>query len=115
MIGMDVIRLLVNSCNNVTFPYFYILIFTAESYNSVGSLLWRKILCFSHDVHVTLSRNCKYVSFNLDVPCLNVILTNFMQNITVCLVYYREAWGFANHPKESICITYTLIDKCKNC
>ena len=54
---------------------------------SVWSLLWRKNismhnLVLSHDMHVTLSRNCKYISINPNVPCLNVILTNSMKNIT---------------------------------
>ena len=41
--------------------------------------------CSSHDIHVTLSRTCKYMSFNLHVSCLNVILTNSMQNFNFCL------------------------------
>ena len=40
--------------------------------------------CFSHDIHAMLSINCKYISFNPNVPCLNVILTNYMQNFTFC-------------------------------
>ena len=67
--------------------------------------------CFSHDMHATLSRNCKYISFNPSVPCLNVILTNSMQNIKLynfLFIYFRPiaTLGFANYRKESICYTY---------
>ena len=50
--------------------------------------------CFSHDIHATLSVHCKYISFNPNVPCLNVVLTNSMQNFTSvkmhCRVYSHE-------------------------
>ena len=39
---------------------------------------------FFHDIHATLSVNCKYISFNPNIPCFNVKLTNSMQNFTFC-------------------------------
>ena len=77
------------SCNNVALPYFTFGYLPGEGYNSVGSLLWRKnilmhYLVFPHDIHAMLSINCKYISLNPNVPCLNVILTNSMQNFTFC-------------------------------
>ena len=77
------------SCNNVALPYFTFGYLPGEGYKSVGSLVWRKndfdaLPCFSHDIHAMLSMNCKCISFNPNVPCLNVILTNSMQNFTFC-------------------------------
>ena len=57
------------------------LIFHSDIYR--GGLQFRKIStmalkyfdalpCFPHDMHDTLSRNCKYISFNPNVFCLNV-------------------------------------------
>ena len=37
-----------------------------------------------HDMHCTLSGNCKYISFNPYVHFLNVTLTNSMHNTTLC-------------------------------
>ena len=46
---------------------------------------------FSHNMHSTLFRNCKYILFNPNVPCLDVILTNSMQSIT-CNLYLQQFW-----------------------
>ena len=50
--------------------------------STVAQKYFDALPCFSHDIHATLSINCKYISFNPNVPCLNVILTNSMQNFT---------------------------------
>ena len=94
------------SCNNVALPYLTFGYLSVEGYNSVGFLLWRKNILMHYLVFPMISINCKYISFNPNVPCLNVILTNSLQNFTFCHVYYREIWGSANHPNESICKTH---------
>ena len=48
--------------------------------STVAEKYFDALPCFSHDMHATLSRNCIYI--NPNVPCLNVIWTNSMQNIT---------------------------------
>ena len=72
--------------------------------------------CFSHDIHATLSRNCKYILFNPNVSCLIIKLTNFMHFLLKCTVMFTIARrGSANYPKEKVFVKYTtLIDKCKN-
>ena len=65
-------------------PLFYILIFTGEGYSTVAQKYLDAIPCFSHDIQATLSIKCKYISFYPNVPCLNAILTNSMQFITIC-------------------------------
>ena len=50
--------------------------------STVAQKYFDALPCFPHDMQAMLSRNCKYISFNPNVPCLNVILTNSMQNIT---------------------------------
>ena len=83
----------------------------------MGQKYFDALPCFSHDMHATLSRNCKYISFNPSVTCLNVILTNsakhhFLLNCTamftiaileVLLITERKV--FVKHT--------TLIDKWK--
>ena len=53
--------------------------------------------CFTHDIHATLSRNCKYILFNPNIPCLHIILANSIQKyyFTLCLTS-----GFAIHPNQ---------------
>ena len=75
------------SCNNVALPYFYIRIFTGgglqfRRISAVAQKYFDALPCFSHDNHAMLFINCKYISINPNVPCLNVILTNSMQNFT---------------------------------
>ena len=53
-----------------------------------------------------------YISFNPYVPCMNVILTNYMQNITFChtalpcTIARLEVLLITK--KESICKTYYM-------
>ena len=102
------------NCNNVAL-LFHIRIFIGgglyfRRISAVSQKYFDALSCFSRDIHATLSINCKYISFNPNVPCLNVILTNSTQNFNSvnlhCHVYYREILGFANHPNESICKTH---------
>ena len=81
------VRNVLISCNNVALPYFYILIFTGgglqfRRISAVAQKYFDALPCFSHDIHAMLFINCKYISINPNVPCLNVILTNSMQNFT---------------------------------
>ena len=77
------------SCNNVALRYFHLRIFTGgglqfRRISAVAQKYFDALPCFSHDIRAMLSINCKYISFNPNVPCLNVILTNSMQNFTFC-------------------------------
>ena len=87
------------------FNIFYILIVT------VGSLLWRKNISMHYLVFpmICMLRYPEIVNTShlilINVPCLNIILTNSMQNITFCL-FTIATLGFANYRKESICNTY---------
>ena len=80
--------LLETSCNNEALPYFTFWHLPGRAqYHRISTVAlnhFDALPCFSHDIHPTLSMNCKYISFNPNVPCLNVILTNSMQNITFC-------------------------------
>ena len=77
------------------------------------------LFCFSHDIHATLSRYFKYISFNPYVPCLNVILTdymkknNFLLNCTAMFTIARLEVLQITRRKVFVKHT-TLIDKCKN-
>ena len=73
---------------------------------------------FSHDIHATLYRNCKYISFNPNVPFSNVTLTNSMQNhfllnYTAMLTIARLEVLLITQKKVFVKHS-TLIDKCKN-
>ena len=100
-------------CNNVALPYLTLWYLPGRGTLLCGKNIFDALPCFSHDIHATLSTNCKYISFNPNVPCLNVILTSSMQNITFCstarlwldvlLITQRKV--FVKHT--------TIIDKCK--
>ena len=86
------------SCNNVALPYFISDMYRGglqfRRISAVAQIFFYVLPCFSHDIHAMLSINCKYISFNPKVPCLNVILTNLCKtSLSVkrhCHVYYRE-------------------------
>ena len=112
------------SCNNVALPYFYIRIFTGgglqfRRISAVAQKYFDALPCFSHDNHAMLFINCKYISINPNVPCLNVILTNSMKKLHF-LINCTAMFTLARF--EVLLITQTkvfvkhtaLIDKCNN-
>ena len=81
--------------------------------SSVTQKYFDALPCFSHDIHVTLSRKCKYISFNPYVTCFNVILTNSMQKITFCQIALLCLLSWITERKVFVKHT-SLIDYCKN-
>ena len=99
------------SCNNVALPYFkflYLPGFTtipwdlycgAKKKMPMHYLLFPMIctLCFPENV------NTSHLILYVDPFCAK----DHFQSVKLhCHIYYRETWGSANYPKESICKTY---------
>ena len=111
----------VGQLHNVSLPYFTFGYIHGRATKSVGSLLWRKNILMHylspHDIHATLSINCKYISFNPNVPCLNEILTNsmlhFLLNCTAMFIIARIEVLLITQTRVLVKHT-TLIDECIN-
>ena len=103
------------SCNNV-----YRRGLQFHRISTVAQKYFDALPCFSHDIHTMLSRNCKYISFYPNVPCLKVILTkfyakhHFLSTSTAMFTISRLEVLLITQRKVKIVKHTTVIDKCKN-